>query len=76
MVYPKYTNDKQNNTRKLSTRKPSHDIAGDTIFDISNKTTSIEPFTNFSKRKAVDNKLNTSDPQYGLCLKTYNLHIS
>ena len=33
---------------------------------------SVEPFTNFTKRKAVNNKLNTSDPQYGLCLKTYN----
>ena len=33
---------------------------------------SVEPFTNFAKRKAVNNKLNTTDPQYGLCLKTYN----
>lgn len=46
--------------------------AGDTIFDISDTTKSIAPFTNFAKRKAVNNKLNTSDPQYGLCLKTYN----
>nr|DAV16576.1 MAG TPA: Major capsid protein [Microviridae sp.] len=46
--------------------------AGDTVFDISNTTMSVEPFTNFIKRKAVNNKLNTSDPQYGLCLKTYN----
>lgn len=46
--------------------------AGDTVFDISNKTMSVEPFTNFTKRKAVNNKLNTTDPQYGLCLKTYN----
>ena len=46
--------------------------AGDTIFDISNKSMSLAPFTNFAKRKAVNNKLNTSDPQYGLCLKTYN----
>lgn len=46
--------------------------AGDTVFDISNATMSIAPFTNFVKRKAVNNKLNTSDPQYGLCLKTYN----
>lgn len=46
--------------------------AGDTVFDISNTTTSVKPFTNFAKRKAVNNKLNTSDPQYGLCLKTYN----
>ena len=33
---------------------------------------SVEPFTNFVKRKAVNNRLNASDPQYGLCLKTYN----
>lgn len=46
--------------------------AGDTIFDISDTTKSIAPFTNFAKRKAVNNKLNASDPQYGLCLKTYN----
>ena len=46
--------------------------AGDTVFDISNTTMSVKPFTNFVKRKAVNNKLNTSDPQYGLCLKTYN----
>lgn len=46
--------------------------AGDVVFDISNKTMSVEPFTNFAKRKAVNNKLNTTDPQYGLCLKTYN----
>ena len=46
--------------------------AGDIVFDISNTTMSIEPFTNFAKRKNVNNRLNTSDPQYGLCLKTYN----
>lgn len=46
--------------------------AGDTVFDISNTSISIEPFTNFTKRKAANHKLNTSDPQYGLCLKTYN----
>lgn len=46
--------------------------AGDTVFDISNKTMSVEPFINFAKRKAENDKLNTSDPQYGLCLKTYN----
>lgn len=45
---------------------------GDTVFDISNNATSIEPFTNFAKRKAINSKLNTTDPQYGLCLKTYN----
>ena len=37
--------------------------AGDTVFDISNASMSVEPFTNFSKRKAVDHKLNTSDPK-------------
>lgn len=46
--------------------------AGDTVFDISDTAKSVKPFTNFVKRKAVNNKLNTSDPQYGLCLKTYN----
>lgn len=46
--------------------------AGDTVFDISNKAMSVEPFTNFAKRKTVNSKLNTTDPQYGLCLKTYN----
>lgn len=46
--------------------------AGDTVFDISDTAKSIAPFTNFAKRKAVNNKLNASEPQYGLCLKTYN----
>lgn len=46
--------------------------AGDMTFDISDTTKSVKPFTNFVKRKAVNNKLNASDPQYGLCLKTYN----
>lgn len=46
--------------------------AGDTVFDISDTAKSVEPFINFAKRKAVNNKLNSSDPQYGLCLKTYN----
>ena len=45
---------------------------GDSVFDISNGTMSVQPFTNFAKRKAANNKLNTTDPQYGLCLKTYN----
>ena len=44
--------------------------AGDVVFDISSKTMSVAPFTNFAKRKAVNNKLNATDPQYGLCLKT------
>lgn len=46
--------------------------AGDMIFDISDTAKSVKPFTNFAKRKAANNKLNASDPQYGLCLKTYN----
>ena len=46
--------------------------AGDTVFDISDTAKSVKPFTNFVKRKAVNNKLNATDPQYGLCLKTYN----
>nr|DAV53282.1 MAG TPA: Major capsid protein [Microviridae sp.] len=46
--------------------------AGDTVFDISNKAMSVEPFINFAKRKVANRKLNTTDPQYGLCLKTYN----
>ena len=47
---------------------------GDTVFDISNRTLSVEPFTNFAKRnpQAI---LNTSFTQYGLCLKTYNSDI-
>ena len=46
--------------------------AGAMIFDISDTAKSVKPFTNFAKRKTVNNKLNASDPQYGLCLKTYN----
>lgn len=44
---------------------------GDTVFDISNEGMSVAPFTNFAKRTAEGN-LNTINPQYGLCLKTYN----
>ena len=32
----------------------------------------LAPYINFGKRKTVNNKLNTTDPQYGLCIKTYN----
>ena len=46
--------------------------AGDTTFDISDTAKSVKPFINFVKRKAVNHKLNATDPQYGLCLKTYN----
>jgi hypothetical protein len=44
---------------------------GDTVFDISNESMSVAPFTNFAKRTKEGN-LNTINPQYGLCLKTYN----
>lgn len=48
-------------------------IDGNTTFNIS-KTDGENrpPYTNFAKRKPVNNKLNTTDPQYGLCIKTYN----
>ena len=49
--------------------------AGDVEFDISNESMSVAPFTNFAKRKAVNRELNTTDPQYGLCLKTYNSDV-
>ena len=35
----------------------------------------IKPYSSFGKRKPVNNKLHTTDPQYGLCLKTYNSDI-
>ena len=57
---------------KLTPRKFVGVTAGDTVFDISDTAKSVKPFTNFVKRKAVNNKLNATDPQYGLCLKTYN----
>lgn len=44
---------------------------GDMVFDISNESMSVEPFTDFAKRTS-QNDLNTSFTQYGLCLKTYN----
>lgn len=47
---------------------------GDTVFDISNESMSVAPFTNFAKRTAQEN-LNTSNAQYGLCLKTYNSDV-
>ena len=48
-------------------------IAGNTTFNVSKANgENLPPFTNFGKRKPVNNKLNTTDPQYGLCLKTYN----
>lgn len=45
--------------------------SGDMIFDISNESMSVVPFTNFAKRTREGN-LNTINTQYGLCLKTYN----
>lgn len=44
---------------------------GDMEFDISNEATSIPPFTDFAKR-TPQRELNTSNTQFGLCLKTYN----
>ena len=44
---------------------------GDTVFDIGSKTNSVEPFTTLTER-FNNNKLKTSAPQFGLCLKTYN----
>lgn len=32
----------------------------------------LTPYVNFGRRKPINNKLNTTDPQYGLCIKTYN----
>ena len=46
---------------------------GNTAFNIVGTTDpNIKPYSSFGKRKPVNNKLNTTDPQYGLCLKTYN----
>lgn len=47
---------------------------GDVEFDISNPTMSVTPFINFAARTPQKN-LNTSNTQYGLCLKTYNSDI-
>jgi hypothetical protein len=44
---------------------------GDVEFDISNESMSIPPFTDFAKRTREKN-LNTTNAQFGLCLKTYN----
>lgn len=48
--------------------------SGDTVFDISNESMSVAPFTNFAKR-TPQTLLNTNSTQYGLCLKTYNSDI-
>lgn len=44
---------------------------GDVEFDISNEAMSMPPFTDFAKRTSQKD-LNTSNTQFGLCLKTYN----
>lgn len=44
---------------------------GDTVFDLGNLKMSATPFINFAARSAQGD-LNTSNTQYGLCLKTYN----
>ena len=44
---------------------------GDVEFDISNESKSVPPFTDFAKRTPQKN-LNTTNIQFGLCLKTYN----
>lgn len=44
---------------------------GDTVFDLANPTMSVTPFINFTAR-TTQGDLNTSNTQYGLCLKTYN----
>lgn len=47
---------------------------GDTEFDISNESMSVQPFTDFAKRTS-QKSLNTTNPQFGLCLKTYNSDV-
>lgn len=46
--------------------------AGDTVFDIGSKSTSVEPYNSFVNRQTSSNKLYSTIPQFGLCLKTYN----
>ena len=46
--------------------------AGDTVFDIGSQTASVEPFNSFTNRQTDSNKLYSTIPQFGLCLKTYN----
>ena len=47
---------------------------GDTVFDLSNPKMSTTPFINFTKRTKEQN-LVTTNPQFGLCLKTYNSDV-
>lgn len=44
---------------------------GDTVFDIASKSASVEPFNLFTNRLKT-NRLYSTIPQFGLCLKTYN----
>nr|DAU90149.1 MAG TPA: Major capsid protein [Microviridae sp.] len=44
---------------------------GDIVFDIGSKISSVAPFNTLTERFS-NNKLKTSAPQFGLCLKTYN----
>jgi hypothetical protein len=44
---------------------------GDTVFDIASRSASVEPFNLFTQRDS-NNKLNSRNTQFGLCLKTYN----
>lgn len=44
---------------------------GDTVFDIGSQTSSVAPFNTLTERFS-NNKLKTTAPQFGLCLKTYN----
>nr|DAU56871.1 MAG TPA: Major capsid protein [Microviridae sp.] len=46
---------------------------GNTQLNITSQTLKVpKPYENFRLRKPSNNKLNTTDPQYGLCIKTYN----
>lgn len=45
--------------------------AGNETFNIQNTNNSVEPFTLFTQRLSSGN-LNSTVPQFGLCLKTYN----
>lgn len=44
---------------------------GDAVFDIGSKISSVAPFNTLTERFS-NNRLKTSAPQFGLCLKTYN----
>ena len=72
MVYNGGVLNKKNITKVISARISGYNQTQNITFDISDTTKSVKLFTNFAKRKAVNSRLNASDPQYGLCLKTYN----